>query len=134
VAAGAVREKTIMNHRFLSRALVLAGASLLLVTASGCATRKPSMYYWNGYESQVYEYLKDGSGKSHEEQITSLEENIQKANARGATLPPGYHAHLGLLYAQVGKDDQVKQEFETEKALFPESATFMDFLLHKTKP
>lgn len=89
------------------------------------------MYQWDGYQQQVYEYLK-GTG-SPEEQIAKLEESIQKARSKGAALPPGFHAHLGLLYAKVGKQDQLVQELETEKTLFPESVAFMDFLLKKPK-
>ena len=56
---------------------------------------------------------------------------MQKARAAVRTLPPGFHAHLGMLYADAGKLDQVRQQFETEKALYPESATYMDFLTRK---
>ena len=33
----------------------------------------------------------------------------------------------------MGKDDQMVQEFRTEKVLFPESAAYMDFLLKNAK-
>lgn len=108
---------------------LLLSAALAL---SGCAQRRPPLYYWDDYQDQVHEYFK-GQRTGPEEQIAALEKGIQQARARGATPPPGYHAHLGLLYLRVGKDDQVVQQFETEKALFPESATFMDFLLRKAK-
>ena len=45
----------------------------------------------------------------------------------------GLHAQLGLLYSQLGKDDQMVREFTTEKALFPESTTYMDFLMKNVK-
>jgi hypothetical protein len=38
-----------------------------------------------------------------------------------------------MLYLSMGKDDQMVQEFRTEKALFPESASYMDFLLKNAK-
>jgi hypothetical protein len=38
-----------------------------------------------------------------------------------------------MLYGGIGKDDQMVQELRTEKALFPESATYMDFLLRNVK-
>ncbi|MBH9665526.1 DUF4810 domain-containing protein, partial [Burkholderia multivorans] len=41
------------------------------------------------------------------------------------------HAHLGMLYASVGNGQQATQSFEAEKALFPESASYMDFLMKK---
>ena len=42
---------------------------------------------------------------------------------------PGWHAHLGYLYYQIGKLDQAQQEFLTEKGEFPESGVFMDRML-----
>lgn len=58
---------------------------------------------------------------------------MQKIRANGNTPPPGFHAHLGLLYSGIGKDDQMVQQWQTEKALFPEAAAYMDFLLKKFK-
>ncbi len=67
----------------------------------------------------------------HEQQIIDLEAENKKARASGIPLPTGFHAHLALLYAQIWKDDQVVQQLETKKTLFPESSGFMDFLLEK---
>nr|WP_051516737.1 DUF4810 domain-containing protein [Herbaspirillum sp. RV1423] len=111
-------------------ALILA---LPLLVLTGCATRQPPLYGWGSYQQEVYQYFKADGSKSNEEQILALEETAQKSRAKGETLPPGYHAHLGLLYANAGKEDLVVQEFETEKTLFPESAPYMDFLLRKFK-
>jgi len=96
--------------------------SLLLV---GCNAPKP-LYQWESYQPQVYGYLK---GDSKEEQVTALERDLEKIKAKNGAVPPGYHAQLGLLYSGLGKDDQMMQQFRTEKALFPESAAYMDFLM-----
>lgn len=48
-------------------------------------------------------------------------------------VPPGLHAHLGMLYGNTGHTDLAMAEFNTEKAAFPESAPFMDFLMSKDK-
>ena len=102
----------------------------LLATAllAGCAQQPKSLYYWEGYQQQVYQRFENTTGT--EEQIAALEASAQKARAADRTLPPGFHAHLGMLYAEIGKPDQVRQQFETEKALFPESAQYMDCLLY----
>lgn len=105
---------------------VAAPAILLLATA--CVQQPRPLYYWGGYQEQVYDYFKNAGG-GFEKQIIVLEADTQKARATGAQLPPGFHAHLGLLYAQVGKEDQVIQQLETEKTLYPESAKYMDFLI-----
>lgn len=108
------------------RALCVGGAVLL----SGCVTPPPTLYYWGGYQPQTYTYLK-GDGKGYPEQIVALEADMQKARSNGKKMPPGYYAHLGMLYGQVGRYDDMKLALETEKTEFPESASFMDFLLKK---
>jgi hypothetical protein len=107
-------------------ALALAGVVLL----SGCQTAPKTLYQWEGYQSQVYQNLK---GESPEQQIAAMEKDLQVIGAKGNHAPPGFHAHLGMLYSVAGKPDQVVAQFEDEKKLFPESATYMDFLLSKMK-
>lgn len=101
----------------------------LLIVLAGCAS-KPALYEWGDYQPQVYAYFKGESG-GVEAQLIALEADLQKMRAVGKNPPPGFHAHLGLLYSHQGKMDQMVQQFRTEKALYPESATYMDFLLKK---
>lgn len=105
---------------------VVMPAALLL---TGCVQQPKMLYQWEGYQAQVYEFFK-GEG-STEEQIDELEKGLQLIRAKGNTPPPGYHAHLGMLYARLGRDDQVRQQFETEKTLFPESTRYIDFLMSR---
>jgi hypothetical protein len=113
-----------LNPRHGAALAALLTATLL----TGCAgNQTPQLYYWESYQEQVYEHFKHETGP--QEQIAALEASLQKARAGDRSPPPGFHAHLGMLYAEVGKADQVRQQFETEKALFPESAAYMDFLM-----
>ncbi|MCA8238064.1 DUF4810 domain-containing protein [Burkholderia cenocepacia] len=105
--------------------LPATAAALLL---AGCAS-SPPLYQWTGYQPQVYEYFK--GQKSPQEQIDALEKALQDIRAKGHTPPPGFHAHLGMLYASIGSEQQAEQELQAEKQLFPESAAYMDFLLKK---
>ncbi|MCW3481026.1 DUF4810 domain-containing protein [Neisseriaceae bacterium JH1-16] len=114
----------------MSERRVLTLALFSAVLLAGCSTPPKTLYQWEGYQPQVYEYFK---GQGNAEQITVLEQDLQKIRAKGNMPPPGYHAHLGLLYAAIGKDDQMVQQFQTEKELFPESTPYMDFLLKKYK-
>lgn len=100
------------------------------VLLAGCAAPQKSLYQWEQYQPQVYQYFK---GEPKEAQIEALERDLQKIRAANGTPPPGYHAHLGLLYSTIGKDDQMVQAFQTEKALFPESSTYIDFLMKNIK-
>jgi hypothetical protein len=104
-----------------------AGALALLLVLTGCAA--PSLYSWGHYEAVIYAtYAKPGAVPP-ERQIELLEQDYQKARSENKPVPPGFHAHLGYLYFQLGRLDEARREFETEKARFPESVVFMDRLL-----
>lgn len=105
---------------------LLATTLTVGVCVTGCVQQPKSLYQWGSYQPELYEYFK---GEPKEQQVAKLEEDLQKIRSSNATPPPGYHAQLGMLYGSLGKDDQMVQELRTEKALFPESATYMDFLL-----
>ena len=108
---------------------------LLLLAAlalTACAGR-PSLYEWGSYEDQIYVMYNDPGKVPIENQIQDLERDYQEAKAHDRPVPPGYHAHLGYLYFQIGKVDQAYQSFVTEKALFPESAVYMDRLIARFK-
>lgn len=107
----------------------LLAASTCLSALVGCATTTPPLYAWDGYQPQVYSYLKSHGADSPQAQIAVLEEAEQKVRARGAALPPGYQAHLAMLYSKAGQDAKTEERLAAEKAQFPESAPFMDFLM-----
>lgn len=96
---------------------------------TGCHTVPKSIYQWDDYQPEIYKYFK---GVSAEEQIDVFEKNLEEIKAHGNLAPPGLHAHLGMLYSSIGKSDLGTQEFMTEKKLFPESASYMDFLTNNT--
>ncbi len=113
-----------------ARPLKLVAAIAVGGVFAGCAPAPKRLYYWEGFQGQLYEYFKaDKSGP--EEQLRILGAEVEKARARGAALPPGFRAHLAMLYLRLGRDGEAKQELEAEKANFPESAQYMDFLLKR---
>ena len=115
---------TMMKKGSLTLALALSAV------LTGCATAPKTLYQWDGYQPQVYQYLK---GESPVQQIAEMEKSLALISAKGNSVPPGFHAHLGMLYSITGKSDQVATQFEDEKKLFPESSAYMDFLLGKLK-
>ena len=98
---------------------------ILIAILSGCAS-SPSLYSWGDYETQVYAYLNRGN---IETQILILERNRQEIEAGGQFTPPGFYAHLGMLHAELGNHEMAIFYLEEEKARFPESTVFMNFLL-----
>jgi hypothetical protein len=112
----------------LSVPIMLAAVAMLV----GCATKPNSLYQWEGYQSNVDAHFR-ADKLSPEVQTQLMEVDLQKIRASGKAVPPGYQAHLGLLYGQQGNLDKFAQQMQAEKQQFPESETFMDFLLRNFK-
>ena len=117
-----------MRFKTLADFALASAAALLL---SGCADDSPrQLYYWDGaYTSSVYEYLTEEGDAGA--QIAALEESLQKAYQRAAKVPPGLHAHLGLLYLSQGNGAKFKAYVEKEAELYPESRDYAMFLLNQ---
>lgn len=107
-------------------------AWLVCLALQGCATKPASLYQWQGYEDNVDAYFRTDK-LNPQAQTQLMEEDLKKIQASGGIAPPGYYAHLGLLYGQQGNLDQFALQVQAEKKLYPESGTFMDFLLRNFK-
>lgn len=116
-----------------SKSARLCGLSILSsILLAGCVSRPQPLYYWGDYQAQVYGHFKGEKGP--EEQIAALEAVREEARSQGRALPPGFQAHLAMLYGQTGRSERLVEQLEAEKKQFPESTTFMDFLLKKFSP
>ena len=109
------------------RAVALTAVAALL---TACGTPQKPLYQWGGYQSSMYQYFKT-NGEMPGDQITQLGSQLIKNKAANEATPPGLHGHRALLYAKVGNDDAARAHLEAERALFPESAAYVDFLLKK---
>jgi len=109
---------------------LLAGACVALL--AGCAHKAatPSLYMWETFPRMQYDALLR-SGVTPLEQVSAMEAQAEKARAAGASLPPGFRAHLGMLKLSAGDADQARQLWQAEKAAFPESTPYMDQLLKR---
>lgn len=114
------------------RVLRLLGLCTLTGVLAACAQQPKTMYNWASYQPEVYAYLKE-EGSDYAAQAQTLEQNIETARAANQSLPPGFHAHLGMLYLKLGSGDKAVEELQSEKLAFPESAPFMDFLLRNIR-
>lgn len=108
----------------------MLGTVLLFSLVTGCATAPKTLYNWGNYQGELYARFKATS--SPDQQIQEMEKTLQTTKSN-LPMAPGFHAHLGLLYGEVGRRNEMCEQFKTEKQLFPESATFMDFLLSKAE-
>ena len=112
----------------VKRFAVCTAALLIALVSSGCATAPKPLYHWEGYQRQLYEFLKS-DGSSPAEQLTVMRAQAEKARATGIALPPGFRAHIGMLNLRLGNADEARRMFEAEKSAFPESTQYMDFVL-----
>ncbi|HDZ55513.1 MAG TPA: DUF4810 domain-containing protein [Pseudomonas xinjiangensis] len=116
-----------MNAIF-SKAALLAGACLL----GACAPTNPPLYYWGGYQPALYQHHKEGM-TDYAAQIDAIVATLQRAEALGQSVPPGLHAHLGMLYFNTGREIEAREQFGLEKQLFPESGHFVNYVM-KAQP
>ena len=110
----------------------VCGVLVLSAVLTGCATKPTSLYQWEGYQTNVNAHFR-GDKVSPDAQAQLMEADLQKIKATGGVVPPGFQAHLGLLYGNQGRLDQFAQQMQAEKKQFPESEAFMDFLLRNFK-
>jgi hypothetical protein len=123
-----------MNKRTPGKRLHMSAVALIaLACLGGCANPKaPDLYGWNGYEKNLDTYFR-GDRESLDSQAKLMEADLEKIRSAGKATPPGFRAHLGLLYGKQGDMARFKEHLEAEKQVFPESETFIDFLLRKFK-
>lgn len=112
--------------------LRLLAAAVVACATVGCANGPKPLYSWQGYQKNVHEYLR-GDKSSIAEQTQSMEQDLQKIRAASGVVPPGYQAHLGLLYAKQGNMTGFAQQLDAEKKQYPESESYVDFLLRNFK-
>ncbi len=116
-----------MNALF--KAALLAGACSV-VTA--CAPVQQPLYYWGNYQPSLYAHHKQGT-TDYAAQVGAVEETLHKAQAQGKSVPPGLHAHLGMLYFNTGREIEAREQFAMERSLFPESEHFVNYVM-KAQP
>jgi len=103
------------------------GAAILL---AGCAQTQKPLYMWDTFPRHQYDTLLH-EGASPDSQIQAMEQHAVKAQGANAALPPGFRAHLGMLYLGNGNADKARELWTSEMETFPESAPYMKQLLER---
>ncbi|ABC29901.1 uncharacterized protein conserved in bacteria [Hahella chejuensis KCTC 2396] len=117
----------------MKKTLRLIAPALALAILAGCANQPRGLYYWGSYQDVLLDmYTKPGEADNNT-QIEKLTVTIEQANNHGQQVPPGLYAHLGMIYASAGEPGLAVEAFNQEKALYPESATFIDGILERAK-
>lgn len=117
--------------KFILISLKIAALLVLSTVFSSCVSA--TKYYWGSYENLIYTQYQEPGKATPDFQIQAMQADIQKAASKNLPLPPGFYAHLGSQYLQIGKAGEARQYFTAEKKAFPESAVLMDRFLKKIK-
>lgn len=112
---------------------IFAAILTATVLLGACGGGNRNLYYWGYYEDAIYDMYVEPGKTTIAEDILRLEEQIEKTDASGKSVPPGLHAHLGYLYTTQGDYSTALVHFQMEKAKFPESAHFIDGLIERMK-
>ncbi len=110
------------------------GAALLLCALSGGCAVPTGLYDWGRYEQSVHAVVFNPQRPADlhtERELLAEEIRVSLENHR--RIPPGKWAHLGYLCTLTGDNHAARKHFIAEKTLFPESASFMDFLIGRLK-
>lgn len=112
-----------------TRALYLAFFAFAVLLC-GCVSNG-DQYYWGQYEALIYKQYHRPGEATPEVQIQQLLQDIQRAESLGKPIAPGVFAHLGYMYAAQGKTDLAIEALLQEKALYPDSARFVDGMISR---
>lgn len=116
----------------MSRCMRLLVIASSMAVISGCASAPKPLYTWNGFAEQQYKVLKQ-EADSPDNQIRMMRSSADAARGSGLALPPGFRAHLGMLYLQTGNAGAAVSLWEAEKKSFPESGPYMDRVIDRAK-
>lgn len=100
-----------------------------MVVLSGCAAQVTEAgYYWGNYSKTLYTYTKDPSEEALEAHLMELERIVEESNERDLRVPPGIHAEIGYIRANLGENALAMSHYEAEMSLYPESRLFLERL------
>jgi len=107
--------------------------AILLITA-GCASHNTALYNYENYSENYYADVKAHNAESQLQLQKSIEQAIENANdSQSGRVAPGLYANLGYIYLKEGQNKKAIESFKKEKALYPESAKFMDRMIKKVE-
>ena len=109
-----------MDRRIAAIALLLAG----------CQSSR-GLYIWGDYQNSVLQVTSTDGQPDLGALVEDAKLTIQRSADRDIRVPPGLHAHLGMLLASQGQLDGAAAAFLTEKEVYPESTVLIDGILSR---
>ena len=103
--------------------------ALLVLFASGCATRGPQYMYWGNYQHTLYKVKKEPSDAAIKAHMAELQDIIDKSGEKHLRVPPGVYAELGMYYEIQGDTARAAGYYRQESETYPESQQLMARLI-----
>ena len=114
----------------MQRSVMSLATAVSLAALVGCASPPKPLYQWDSFVKQQYSTLLR-EGANPDEQIRVLEMQVEKSRAANTLLPPGFLAHMGMIYLESGNPVRARELWNAEKMAFPEASPYMDRLLQR---
>lgn len=104
-------------------------AFLLLLPGLLCGCGSPALYQWGSYDQWLYDaYKHPEKGEDLYVDLGALIEHYER-KPQEKPLAPGLYAEYGFLLMRRGETARAIEYYNKEKALWPESAAFMDSMI-----
>lgn len=105
---------------------------LLLASVAGCQTTAP-LYYWGEYPKMLEVYYSQPGSMTAAQQVRLLQTTIDNAERAQRKVAPGIYAHLGVAYADIGKQAEAEAAFSAEVELYPESKIWLEGMVARAR-
>lgn len=112
--------------KFRSRATICFTGLMLAVMVTGCVP--PGLYYWGDYETSLFERYVENNPQHTDAYLT---QTLLEAERQHRKVPPGVYADYGFLLYTRGDKAGAIENFQKERALYPESLALMNKLIER---
>ncbi|MBS4049941.1 MAG: DUF4810 domain-containing protein [Methylomonas sp.] len=99
---------------------------MAVVMLSGCVP--PGLYYWGDYETSLFERYVENNPQHTDAYLT---QTLLEAERQHRKVPPGVYADYGFLLYTRGDKAGAIENFQKERALYPESLALMNKLIDR---
>lgn len=99
---------------------------MLAMTVTGCVP--PGLYYWGDYETSLFERYVENNPQHTDAYLTKT---LIEAEKQHRKVPPGVYADYGFLLYTRGDKAGAIENFQKERALYPESLALMNKLIER---
>ncbi|AEF98480.1 hypothetical protein Metme_0023 [Methylomonas methanica MC09] len=112
--------------KFRSQTTICFKSLMLAVMLTGCVP--PGLYYWGDYETSLFERYVENNPQHTDAYLTKT---LIEAEKQHRKVPPGVYADYGFLLYTRGDKAGAIENFQKERALYPESLALMNKLIER---